>query len=64
VPSFETDRIQIDKDCPAIYGRLNKKRKWKVKTPVLILIDNNKVISIFTKPSDMELIRAIWLGGE
>jgi hypothetical protein len=63
VPPFETDTIQEDKDCPAIRGKLNKKRKWKVKTPVSILVDNGKVQNIFTNPLDTDLIRAIW-GGE
>ena len=41
VPPFETNRDTKNKDCPAVHGKLDGKRKWKIKTPVLILVDNS-----------------------
>jgi uncharacterized membrane protein YphA (DoxX/SURF4 family) len=62
VPPFETENAE-NKDSPAVFGKLDGKRKWKVKTPVLVLIDNGQVQNVFTNPLDINFIRSIW-GGE
>jgi hypothetical protein len=62
VPPFDTDVTQPNKVSPAIHGKLSRNQKWKIKTPVLILVDEGKVQNNFTNPLNTDLIKAIWGG--
>jgi hypothetical protein len=59
VPPFETGDTK-NRDCPVVHGKLDGKQKWKLKTPLSILIDKGEVQNIFDNPLDTGLIRTIW----
>lgn len=64
LPPYGTEQTSLDMDGPVVHGKLDKSRLWKIKSPVLLLVDDNKVQNVFDNPLDTELIRAIWGGGK
>ncbi|MDR1494116.1 MAG: hypothetical protein LBT05_15555 [Planctomycetaceae bacterium] len=63
-PPFETDKnYQLDSKT-FFYGKLTKTQKWRMDSPILILVENHYVKSHFTNPLDIDLIRAIWRNGK
>lgn len=57
--SVTLDEAGIDVDALA-YGRLNDTRRWRIPTPVALLLDNGKVGAVFDDPRDLDVLRAIW----
>jgi hypothetical protein len=41
-------------------GYLDTERRWKVSTPLGVLVHDGKVQGVFEDPRDVELVRAIW----
>ena len=53
------------RDCrPAcdhlVYGHLSDAKQWRVETPLILLIDDGYVQSLFAFPDDMDTVRAMW----
>ena len=48
------------RDLTSLHGRLRDSYRWKVRTPVSILVDQGRVRSVFDNPRDTSVVRAIW----
>ncbi|MDR1385520.1 MAG: hypothetical protein LBJ67_16985 [Planctomycetaceae bacterium] len=59
-PPYETNNDFLSENKSFLYGKLAKTQKWRIDSPILILVDDNNVKSHFTNPLNIDLIRAIW----
>lgn len=60
LPPYESQQTAENPDDPVLYGKLDKSRQWKIRSPALLLIDNHNVQNVFDNPLETDLIRSIW----
>ncbi len=60
LPPYDSEASEPNDNDPVQYGKLDKSRAWKIKSPALLLIDEHKVQNVFDNSLDTELIRSIW----
>ena len=60
LPPYETEQTTTNPADRVVYGKLDKRHRWKIKAPAVLLVDNRRVQNVFDKPLETDLIRAIW----
>jgi hypothetical protein len=59
IPPYGAEQTARNPDDPVAYGKLDKNHRWELRSPVVLLVDNNEVRNVFDNPLETDLIRAI-----